>query len=329
MVLRWAFLLSAAAGAMALELAGAWSLWPDAGPEAVPGFLAAHALGSGLFAVVILRLLRERLPSIRFSLVWLFCLLSPLLNVVFLGAAVALRLAPETSEESRSLGFTTLRPSVAGAGVMKTWERATAEQYDEAGLASVLRWSRDPERRSRAVLRSLRLRERESIRLLQLALRDPEDEVRLVAYGLLEHKTQTLTNRMQEHQVRLATAAAPAQAAALHRALAVDVWQLVSLGLVQGEVSRYYLSLSRSHLDAAVRLLPESPGTHFLRGRVLLDLGDPEAARTAFETARRRGLVPTKADLVLLERVGICDSSQRERPCNPARAGTRTTGRAA
>jgi polysaccharide biosynthesis protein PelE len=298
-----ALLLSAAAGALALELTFAWGLWESGGQEGALVLVIAHAIGSALLARVLVALLDDRIPSLAVAAAFLVCVLSPLLNVfVFLPAAIILRLAPETAEDTPLAGFALLRPAVPAAGYATVSAHAAATLYDEAGLVSVLKRSRDPERRCGAVLSAMRLADRERIRLLQLALRDPEDEVRLLAYGLLEQKTQSVTNRMQEHQARLDAAATPGEAAALHRALASDAWQLVDLGLVQGEVSRHYLASSKRHLTAAIRLAPKSPGLHFLLGRILLALGDPQSAHAAFRTAQSCGLVPTGADLLILER---------------------------
>lgn len=234
-------LLSVVAFASVLEITGTWSLWGDVGGGDLLAALAAHAIASALLAWVLVALLRGRIPSLRLSAAYLICFLTPLLSLfVVLTAAVILRLAPETTGPSRSAEFLTVPPSSAVAGALKAWERATADVYDEAGLASVLKWSRDPERRCRAVLKSARLSERESIRLLRLALRDPEDEVRLLAYGLLEHKTQSLASRMREHAARLSAAATPAESWVLHRALAYEAWRMVNLGLAQGEVSGHY-----------------------------------------------------------------------------------------
>ena len=329
MYLPPALLLATTAGALALELTFTWGLWSHGGTEDAIELLAAHGIASALLARALIAILDERVAATALAWSFLVCLLLPALNVfILLPAALVLRLAPATAQDGSEARFAVLRPAVPSAGFARVPKQAASALYDEAGLVSVLKWSRDPERRCDAVLSSMRLTDHERIRLLQLALRDPEDEVRLLAYGLLEQKTQSMTGRMREHQLRLDAAETPAEAAALHRALAFDAWQLVDLALVQGEVARHYLRSSKGHLSEAIERLPESPGLHFLRGKVLLALGDPGGAQTAFQTAQRCGLVPTSADQLIMERAAarLTDPvrpSSQPGPAEP-RPGTRT-----
>lgn len=304
--------------AVVLEMSSVWGLLGEPRGEDLLAACAAHAVAAGLLAWVVVALLRERLPSIRVSAVYPVCLLTPILNAcVVLGAAIVLRLAPRKGGVPRQDEFARVPRSAA----MTDWRQVASDVYDEAGLTSVLKWARDPERRCRAVLKSTRLSDREGIRLLRLALRDPEDEVRLLAFGLLEHKTQAAASRMREHEARLARAKTPAETGALHRAVAYEAWRMVNLGLAQGEVSGHYLALSESHLSEAIRQSPGSPGLYFLLGRVLLDLDNPQAARVAFEMARSHGLAPTRADLEVMGRASALDTpADEDRPLYPSAA---------
>lgn len=284
-------------GALALEIAAAYCLIGVDGETDLLGFLEAHLAGSLLLAQSLLPSLRASLPSAQLYALFLVCLFAPGIGLlVIAGSVSALRFVPrkENSPDAGNLVFVSVDSPKPEPRIMNAWARSNTDLYDEAGFSAVLRWSKDPERRYRAVLRSQRLRESESVKVLQLALRDPEDEVRLVAYGLLERKTQAITDRMGNHQDRLGCSRSPNEAAALHRALAYDAWQLVDLGLVQGEVSRHFLNVSRRHLNQAIDILPCSPGLHFLLGKVLSCLGDQETAAFAFSEAQRFGLAPSK-----------------------------------
>jgi tetratricopeptide (TPR) repeat protein len=302
-VARVIILACATAIAFAMEAGSAVLLWKDNTSVGLAHSLWAHAVGASMLAFVIWEIVRSRMPSARLWAAALVCLFTPWLSApVALGFALGLCFARDQSDEAKPMLFEPVKlPGEPDARLMSALARSSGDLYDEAGLGAVLRWSTDRDRRYRAVLRAQRLRDRESVRILQLALRDQDDEIRLLAYSLLEKREQALAERIRARQNDLENLKSAEDAAFIHWAMAHDCWELVHLGLMQGEVSAHFLKMSRRHLEEAIRISPTRAGPHFLLGRVLLRLGEWEAAVAAFLEAERKGLGAGVADAYLRE----------------------------
>jgi polysaccharide biosynthesis protein PelE len=64
--------------------------------------------------------------------------------------------------------------------------------YGQAGMISVLRHAQDPERRIKALIATRQMTSQEAIPVLKEALRDPVDDVRLLAYSMLDAKEEEI-----------------------------------------------------------------------------------------------------------------------------------------
>ncbi len=160
--------------------------------------------------------------------------------------------------------------------------------FGEGGLAGVLRQATDPERRVRAIMATRQLRDQDAIPILRIALRDPVDDVRLLAYSLLDGKEQRINQRIET--LRAALNEDDPAAGHIHEQLLDHYWELAYLGLASGEVCRHVLLQALQHADAAIARLGETPALLFRRGRVRLRLADYAGAQADLEQARDRGL---------------------------------------
>jgi hypothetical protein len=154
-----------------------------------------------------------------------------------------------------------------------------------------LRRGRDAERRLEILLESRRLGAEAAVRLQMTALKDPSDEVRLLAHGLLESRERALYARLGALSEALERTR-PERRGGLHLERAQLGWELVFLGLAQGEIATHVLGEARTHAEEAVRLLPERGAPCLLLARILLGLGEVDAAARALEESRGRGLAP-------------------------------------
>ena len=161
--------------------------------------------------------------------------------------------------------------------------------YGVASIGGVLQGASDLGQRQQSVLATLRLRDQEAIPLLRQALQDSEDDVRLLAYALLDRKEEAITARIRLHQRHLVTAE-PEQRFSHHSAIAYDCWELIHVGLVQGEVMSYLLQTARTHTEEALVLRPQTAGLQFLLGKLLLRKGELELASEAFCLAEQLGI---------------------------------------
>jgi hypothetical protein len=237
----------------------------------------------------------------------------PVFGLPGLAGMLAVR-ARSPSERRRTGLRETVAPTLPGSPLNVDETR----RFGPGSLEGILRHSQDPENRLRVVLSCRSLPERTAVQLLRLALRDPVDDVRLLAYAVLERKERQIQNQIQE---LLGGAAArgdgggsaagvssreagnpsrgPEQSSsggrprldpAVHALLVELYWELVFEGLVVGELLAFSLDQVLWHSAEVRRQRSGSPRMALLAGRALLMLDQPEDARPMLEEALRRGL---------------------------------------
>jgi tetratricopeptide (TPR) repeat protein len=285
----------------ALELAGlrltgldpaALGLGRGPGPA-----LAAHGLGVALLAPALLHIVSPgRAPARGEALfVLVQCLFLPLLGPLLLGLVhgVVVRL-PRFREAA---GEFIVHRTARGENVTGRLEAPL-----EAPLLDLLR-ELDVEHRRRVVLSVSSLDPARAIPILREALRDPDEEVRLFAYGVLSRHEDHLNRQI------LALQAAPATTSAERAAAAARLGDLYHefcyLGLAGTQLQRFYLERAAAAYADALALDPEQPRVELKRARVHIRLRDPERAEEALVAAIVGGLpvaetMPWQAEIYFL-----------------------------
>jgi hypothetical protein len=299
MISKWLF-----SGAFLLEL-GSWISVVSGLPilQAALLYASAHGLGSLLLTIGIWLLLPRRY---RFPLPWsplfIFSLsfFIPLIGMV--GVALALfpalylpRKRTEQPWQATAVPELPFRPQEKHQDLM----------FSDGGLQDVLRHAPDPEQRLTAIFATRRMRSKEAIPILKLALRDPADDVRLLAYSMLDQRESRINQRIETALDQLAKAR-PARQGALHGILARWYWELAYVGLAQGSVLEHVLGQARSHVSQALQGQP-SGELHLLAGRVAMEQGDLAEAAAQFDQAEAAGidvaqLTPYRAEIAFLRR---------------------------
>lgn len=162
--------------------------------------------------------------------------------------------------------------------------------YSSGALRQILRCSDKPLKRLKAVMATRHMPVRESVPIWQIALKDRVDDVRLLAYAMLDGREKQLTERIQELSAELDELPAGRRAEA-HRQLAGWCWELVYNGLVQGAVRTHWLRVTREHVEAALAVQWE-PSLCLLHVRVLFEQDELDLVETALQQAQRTGLAP-------------------------------------
>lgn len=181
--------------------------------------------------------------------------------------------------------------------------RATQRPFSAAAPArsiqQVLRESSSAEERVRAVMALRHMDARRAVPLLRQAFAHESEDVRLLAFAILERREKRLRARIQaaESQLKRATSeptTAPSERAARwHRRLGRDHWELVYGGFVSGDLEPAVLGKAREHLERAVALEPD-PGLLGLLGRICLRQRDPAGARVWLARASEAGASPAR-----------------------------------
>ena len=160
-------------------------------------------------------------------------------------------------------------------------------------MFEILQNSRDSAKRVHAVIATRHMRDRVAVPVLRAALKDSEDEVRLQAYAFLDRRQQAIGDRIKVLLERLETTEGKTTRAA-HRLLALNYWEMVYAGIVQGSVRNHILESAREHAEKALGDSDTEPGLQLLLGHIRLQQGRAEQARGHLELARSAGIPECK-----------------------------------
>jgi hypothetical protein len=172
--------------------------------------------------------------------------------------------------------------------------------FADGGLQDVLRHAPDPDQRLAALLATRRMPGKEAVPILKLALADPSDDVRLLAYSMLDKQESDINLHIQIALGELPDATAKA-AGALHGRLARWYWELAYLGLAQGSVLDHVLAQASEHAELGLAA-GEGGELFLLAGRIALERGDVERAEVLLSLAQENGMgaaqvLPFRAEL--------------------------------
>ncbi len=270
---------------------------------AITGYLTAHAFACGFLTLVLLPLLPPRYRS-RLLLPGLFLFTLqfaiPFLGSlgVFTGVLLALylpRFERDVSWQELEIPELPFQPVDMDQQVI----------YSEGGLRQILREAGSTDKRLKALLATRQMTDRDAIGLLQEALKDPADDIRLLAYSMLEQKEKVLAGQARDLQIALDEKLSDNRERLMRR-LAQTWWEMAYLGLAQGSLRLYYLNSAKRILQELTSELSRHNDWRLL-GRIELKLGNVIAARHAFDRSLALGappqlLLPYQAEVAFLER---------------------------
>ncbi len=301
MLKLWIPALTAESAALLLVARG------DAAFETLVGFLVLHSAASALVAVAIGLLFP---PAYRRPRRWVWATLFGLnffvpvigLAVSFVGVIAGTlfpqllkpkvfnRVAAPEYTATRDYDLTRLRGAAVRARLRE--QRLPAAARTEALLA--IGSAATPA--SSAVLREM--------------LTDPTDDMRLLAYGLLDRREKSISEQLVRERSVLAAAHEIGDrdtARLVHHRIGQLYWELVYLDLVQGDMRGYALEQALVHTEQSLDGSAADGARWLLIGRIRLQRGELQPARAALEAALeygmpRRNVLPYLAELHFLER---------------------------
>jgi polysaccharide biosynthesis protein PelE len=168
---------------------------------------------------------------------------------------------------------------------------------------------RDPlqsiDNKLRVMLALQHMRPKVSVPLLQSLLSDPVEDLRLLAYSMLEAWEKDLARRIGQTQQALTQARdkkSEREMVNAHQKLAELYWEQVDTGLARGDLRIFALEQAKEQCEQALSLDARLAGHWLLYGQVLMELGHIAGAEKAFRLARRTGL-PDLAVMPYLARI--------------------------
>lgn len=139
------------------------------------------------------------------------------------------------------------------------------------------------------------------------ALQDEAEEVRLIAFGILDIREKSVSRQIRAEHEHLKRATSTTNRTFHAKQLAWLYAELVDQGLVEGEVLRHALAQVEHYANTILAENPAEAGMWLLKGRVLARTGDVDAARDALTRALELGLpesqgIPSLAELEFNDR---------------------------
>lgn len=266
----------------------------------------SHVLSAVLLPWPIFGLIAERYTKNKMLLLLFFiwCFFIPL--VAGIGLLLSVARASYVLKPSVKNNFTTIDTQDIPTGVIK--HIAYVENIS-SNIRSVLEYSSASEERIRAVLATRKISDQNAIPILQIALKDPVDEVRLLAYSMLNTKEKKLSAAIQTHLNELTSTAALSEMekAGKYHYVAECYWELSFLGLEQGEAKVHVLKTADYFVAKALKTLIRDAELYFLKARIALELAQYQLAKSNFRLARKFGmpvekLAPYQAELAFAEK---------------------------
>lgn len=249
-------------------------------------YLAPHLVASALAALLLLATIpgpARKQPRWSFAFFFSLSFFVPVLGVPgTLAAAIIARLSPK--QGGKDVFATQAAPEFAPHD-----DRADAPHAHGPVRAQLSDPAAPVETRMRALLSIQDLPSRVANPVIREMLADPSDDVRLVAYGILDGREKRINARIQAARAQL-EGADPTGRLLANRELAELYWELVYQGLVQGDLQKHAVAQARVHFDAALALAPDDAALWALGGRLANFAGQYERAWHAFSRAVDFGL---------------------------------------
>lgn len=283
---------SLAALATAFEAVGLWILLGfDVENSRLVAYLGAHCVASAITAMVLIAVLpgpARNQPRLGFTFYFALGFFVPILGVPgLLATAFIARIFPKGIR--KDVFATHAAPEFA------PHDDRVDVPHAHGPLRAQLSDPASPvETRMRALLSIQDMPSRVANPVIRDMLADPSDDVRLVAYGILDGREKRINARIQAARAQLEGEDAMGRLLA-DKELAELYWELVYQGLVQGDLQKHAAALARAHFDAALKLAPDDAALWALGGRLANFAGQYERAWHSFSRAIDFGLPESRA----------------------------------
>lgn len=236
-------------------------------------------------------------------LILLLCFFIPL--IAPLALLLSFTLGTYYTHKTEVNTFDIVEPPVIPDNIV---ENIAYTQAIGSNIRAILESSQEELERIRAVLATRRMNDQETVPILQIALLDPIDEVRLLAYSMLNAKEKKISSLIQKNLNLLNNPAlSDSDRATKHHYIAEAYWELAYLGLEQGQAKLHVLEAANQHVLKALDYFKTDVELYFLRGRINLELSQYAETAENFRMALEYGMpvekvAPYLAELAFAER---------------------------
>ena len=130
--------------------------------------------------------------------------------------------------------------------------------------------------------------------LLRSLLTDPSDDMRLLAYGILDVKEKAVTARILENRRLLEKSGDVTEQFGLNKLIAELYWELIYQDLVHGDMRSFSADQVRKYAVEALKVRDDDAGLWFLLMRLELFSNQVDAAEHAMKEAQKGSFAPER-----------------------------------
>jgi hypothetical protein len=234
--------------------------------------------------------LHFRANSLILIFLFLLCFLIPLVSGICLLLSLTLTLFFTKQHKEDVFEYT---EPLHAENIIKNTD--TKPDFCNGRMFGILRFSSDADKRIKAVLATSGLDDKVAVPILQIALLDSVDEVRLMAYSILDTKEKEIDSQIHKGLSQLKMKDNhPEIVKKIHHKLAEAYWELSYLGLVKGRAREHTLQAAREQAHQAIKLGADDIGLFFLQVQILTSLGYFKEASILLEKVKEKGISPEK-----------------------------------
>ncbi|MCK5830732.1 MAG: hypothetical protein KAH20_10570 [Methylococcales bacterium] len=220
-------------------------------------------------------------------LLFTLCLFIPLVSGICLLISFSLGLYNPKSINKKFLKVNNL-PTPPGEGTANT---LSFSPFSSGLIIGTLKFSQDEDKRIKAVLATRQMENQTSIPLLRIALLDSSDEVRLLAFSMLDNKQKKIDTIIHRELMKLRSSKLqPDEKKSIHQTLAEAFWELSYSTLAEGRVRVHTLNSAKQHVIEALKIQNNEAGLHLLHARIAILLNSYEEASNALTLANTYGV---------------------------------------
>jgi tetratricopeptide (TPR) repeat protein len=163
--------------------------------------------------------------------------------------------------------------------------------FGEGSLQALLKNSHAPaQKKIKALTLLTQMKTKASLSLIKKTLSDPDDEVRLVGFSLIDNMEKKINEKIHHLKIMIHTQKDPLKKANYHKELAFTYWELLYQGLVDQQLSIFLIENILHEIDEAEKVITDDSKLYKLEGRVLLGENRYSEAKDAFVKALDLGI---------------------------------------
>ena len=248
----------------------------------IGGFLFFHTVASALVAYAIWILLPRKYKNPKkysFLLIFTVCFVMPLFSYIgFIIYSIVLR----TQKETKQLPIQKASFSDLIAEKIVVHKRS----YGESSLkVFALKKELPADLRLKAFLLLTEMKTPESVQLIKNGLNDPNDEIRLLSFSVINGLEKKISSQIHDKISLLEQTKEKRQIAKIHKDLARLYWEYIYIGLTDSEYKSFILQEIEKHALNSMNELKTDPFILATLGRLSLIKKDIDSAYDLFKKA--------------------------------------------